>query len=112
MAQNHELSLLHLSDIHIKKAEIESGQDVDEDIRAKLVEDLAHGVRGTAGVDAILVTGDIAYAAEGEEYGAAHEWLKQLCGVVKCEPRHVWMVPGNHDVQQSVVRKSLQRPIG
>lgn len=102
-----ELVLLHLSDIHLRKEEIESAQDLDEDIRERLLADIAHAELpvGT-NIDAILVTGDIAFGAKNVEYDSARKWLQTLCGKTGCPASQVWVVPGNHDVDRDVHTKN------
>lgn len=52
-------------------------------------------------VDAILVTGDIAFAAKEEEYKAAYKWLSELADACSCPMESVFVVPGNHDVNRT-----------
>lgn len=69
-------------------------------------------------VDAILITGDIAFAGMAEEYEAAAKWLDELCTVIGCEPTDVYLVPGNHDIDRGVassptleaIRNSVSKP--
>ena len=56
------------------------------------------------GVDAILISGDIAYAGKREEFEDAAQWLDDLCKAAGCGTEAVFMCPGNHDVDQSVIR--------
>jgi hypothetical protein len=65
------LVLLHLSDIHLRKEEIESTEDLDDDIRAKLLHDLGRSIPTGLDVDAILVTGDLAFGGKEIEYSNA-----------------------------------------
>jgi len=59
-------------------------------------------------VHAIIVSGDIAYSGGEEEYTHATTWLKKLCGLLRCPEENVWTVPGNHDVDRSVISHSRQ----
>jgi hypothetical protein len=58
-------------------------------------------------IDAILIGGDIAFKADPQEYAAAMEWIRQLVGVSGCNLERVYVIPGNHDIDRSVVRNSL-----
>lgn len=58
------------------------------------------------GVDGILVGGDIAFSGEKSQYEDAHAWLERLMKVSHCPAGGVWMVPGNHDVDWSVIDNS------
>lgn len=102
-----KLVLLHLSDIHLRKDVIESTQDLDDDIRTKLFHDVAQSdIPANIPFDAILVTGDIAFGGKEAEYESARQWLKKLCEKINCPESHVWVVPGNHDVDREVIDHS------
>lgn len=99
--------ILHLSDIHFKSADAGSAMDVDHHLRNMLVRDAKKQCAELGAVpDAILVSGDIAYAGDTAEYDFAQEWLEMLCKACGCEDtRNVVVIPGNHDVQQDVTRR-------
>jgi predicted phosphodiesterase len=91
------LVLLHLSDIHFSK--LSGGvYDLDEDLRHELELDAVRMREKLGEVDAVLVTGDIAYSGQQREYEVANEWLRRLTEAVGCEMHKVWVTPGNHDV--------------
>jgi hypothetical protein len=72
------LVLVHLSDIHFQKRRIDGGYDVDQDVRNELELDLGV-MRGEVGVPAgVVLTGDIAFAADAKEYEAAVTWLARI----------------------------------
>ena len=58
-------------------------------------------------VDAIVVTGDIAFSGKREEYEIAIDWLENLCEAIGCPVENVWLVAGNHDVDRSVIDSSV-----
>ncbi len=100
------LVLVHLSDIHFQRRRIDGGYDVDQDVRNELELDLGvmrHEVGVATGV---IVTGDIAFAGDAKEYEAAIAWLARICGVLECPGAAVWTVPGNHDVDRTVIDRS------
>lgn len=81
--------------------------DRDNDIRNELKNDaIAQCQRIGKWVDAILITGDIAHAGKQDEYTFARNWLRDLCEGLNCEPGKVFTVPGNHDVDRSVIQES------
>lgn len=93
---------IHLSDIHF-------GQERDErvhihaDVKEQLIADAAEVVRALPGNAAhgILVTGDIAFSGQREQYEAAGEWLDRLAQAVGCEIFRIQLIPGNHDVDRN-----------
>lgn len=100
---------VHLSDIHF-------GQERDEriyihaDVKEQLVADAAEVVGALHGSVAhgILVTGDIAFSGQRDQYAAAGEWLDRLAHAVGCEIFRIQMIPGNHDVDRDKVSMSAQ----
>lgn len=54
----------------------------------------------------LLIGGDLAFAGKDEEYEYAVTWLQELCEELNVPRDHVWMVPGNHDVDRSAVARS------
>lgn len=105
MSEN-ELLLMHLSDIHFHK---QSGGpfDLDEDLRISLETDASEFVSDIGrGVDGIVITGDVAYSGQKSEYEKAENWLTSLCEKVGCLEENVWTVPGNHDVDRSLIDNS------
>ncbi len=99
------LLFLHISDIHFCKW---SGTtyDADDDLRNEIEIDAKKFSKTAESPDGILVSGDIAFSGSREEYAIAKEWLKTLCDKVGCSHDNVWCVPGNHDVNQQIARKS------
>ena len=107
MASGSPLLLMHLSDLHFQKDTVGHELDRDNDIRNELKADAtALCKRLGQNVDAILITGDIAFGGKTEEYEFAKRWLEDLCGCVGCEMENVFTVPGNHDVDRSVIAAS------
>lgn len=98
------LRLLHLSDIHFRG--YKPPWDEDDDQRQEMVRDVERLVGEGGPVDGILIGGDIAFSGQPEEYEKAAEWLHRLIEVARCPQSAVWMVPGNHDVDRSVVEAS------
>lgn len=99
------LRLLHISDIHFHDPG--GAWDDDADQQRELVEDIKRQVADGGAIDAILIGGDIAFGAKLEEYLKAENWIEQLRNVAGgLGPERVWTVPGNHDVDRSVVESS------
>jgi 3',5'-cyclic AMP phosphodiesterase CpdA len=98
--------LLHLSDIHFNKESSGGRYDPDDDLRNELDIDAQRMLEKLGTINGILVTGDVAYAAQKEEYEIATSWLNSLCHKLNCQPENVWTIPGNHDIDRSVIQKS------
>ncbi|MBB4302822.1 putative phosphodiesterase [Rhodobium orientis] len=100
--------ILHISDIHFRKGEFGSAMDPNHHLRTTLVRDAKQQCEqlGTT-PDAILVSGDIAYSGDREEYQFAQTWFEELCREVGCNVSEISVVPGNHDVQRDVAKKPM-----
>ncbi len=95
------LTFLHLSDLHLTTKDAGSQFDLDFKIREALLHDL--GKEGRTKFDAILVTGDIAYHGQADEFARAKEWLEHVRKTTESSPEALFMVPGNHDVDRKRV---------
>jgi tetratricopeptide (TPR) repeat protein len=85
----------HLSDIQLGHGDAEHGYD-QKLVLAALRKDLAGaGARGCPEIDAIVVTGDVAFRGAVAEYAEAKAWLAEIG-----EGRAIFVVPGNHDVDR------------
>jgi len=101
------LLILHLSDIHFRKSEISTAQDPNFHLRNELVRDVVHQCTQLGAPDAIVISGDIAFAGEPEEYSFATDWLAGLCNACGCPMASVFVVPGNHDVVRQRAERNL-----
>jgi len=99
------LIFLHLSDIHFSKRS-SSTYDPDLDLRKELVADAVRTLADVKICSGILVTGDIAFSGKADEYAKAKDWLGELRKLLGCTEEAVWVIPGNHDVDRDVIRKS------
>jgi predicted phosphodiesterase len=100
------LCWLHLSDLHVQSANWE--QDV---VLSALLRDLPGLLEQAQRKPQLLfVTGDVANRGTAVEYDGAFRLLDQLCRMLNLEPeRHVFMVPGNHDVDRAMISPSAER---
>jgi hypothetical protein len=97
---------LHLSDIHFCRSISGSKYDLDIDLRNELERDATEMVNRHGSLDRILVTGDIAFAGNANEYDLAGQWLSELCKKLDCPTENVWTTPGNHDIDRFIIEKS------
>lgn len=96
--------IFQLSDIHFVD---DANLDVDTELRDAVIR-FASKVRGEFGdIDAIAVTGDIAYSGKKKEYVRASNFLRNL-GSALGSPR-IFVIPGNHDVHRPATDTADQR---
>lgn len=101
------MRLLHLSDIHFKEPDcLDPPTDPERPYRTRLKTDLVTLCTEKT-VDAILISGDIAFKGHPAEFAMADAWLKELASASGCRPDRIYVVPGNHDVDRSVCRGSM-----
>lgn len=101
------ISFVHLSDIHFRSF---SGDryDVDNDLRHELLLDVEHYAKNYLyNVQGVMICGDIAFSGKKTEYDVAFNFLGELCNKLKVAKENVYCVPGNHDVDQDVPKKSV-----
>jgi predicted phosphodiesterase len=95
--------LIHLSDIHFRKSEVGSNQDPNHFLRTEILKDVKVQCEKLGKkADAIILSGDIAFAGHPDEYAFATSWLKELCGQCGASMADIFVCPGNHDVDRSV----------
>lgn len=99
--------ILHFSDIHFRKSEITTAQDPNFHLRSELVRDVVHQSKLLGPPDVIIISGDIAFAGDQDEFEFATEWLSTLCDACGCSMQSVFVVPGNHDVVRAVADEDL-----
>jgi 3',5'-cyclic AMP phosphodiesterase CpdA len=102
--------ILHVSDIHFRAPECATDRDPNRAYRTRMIHDARARTTDLGPVDAILVGGDIAYKADPAEYDAAHAWIEELARECGCPMERVFVVPGNHDVNRSIIldKRSIQ----
>lgn len=103
------LRFIHLSDLHFRFGPGRTGtlHDRDATLRVAIGDDIRRR-RDRDGwtADGLLVSGDVAYAGRAEEYAMALAWFRDVAEIAGCAPEAVWMVPGNHDIDRSIVERS------
>ena len=102
---------LHLSDIHFRSREVSRDDDPNGALRDDIVDDVRR-MRAKIGrpADAILISGDIAYAGAQDEYQFATDWLKDLlCPAAGCSMDNIFVIPGNHDVDRGKTASRMHK---
>lgn len=107
LAKDHPLLFIHLSDIHFQWAKHGLKYELDDDLRNEILRDAKLKQADLGTPSAIIVTGDVAFSASPDEYKMASDWLlKDMFEATGCPGENICCIPGNHDVDWNVVRKS------
>jgi hypothetical protein len=96
---------LHLSDIHFRKGSAGDPHDSDADLRNELERDLrilSNDAR-LPKIDGIIVSGDIAFGGQKEEFEIAKGWLETVRELIDSPADSIMVTPGNHDVDRALV---------
>lgn len=102
-----QLLILHLSDIHFRKSEIGTAQDPNFHLRNELLRDLRQQCDRIGPPVVIIVSGDVAFSGDPEEFAFATEWLERVCDACGGSLRLVFVCPGNHDVVREQADRNL-----
>lgn len=101
-----KISFIHLSDIHFVK-DSDNPADIDKDLRDAILVDLRNNaMNALTNIEGVLVSGDIAFSGNEEEYIKAEEFLGRITSELNIEKSSIYCVPGNHDIDQSIPRES------
>lgn len=98
---------VHLSDIHFGHGDTSNRWDQELVLRTLERDIAARPV--PVRIDAVLVTGDIAFSGGGlsaDEYQKADKWLREVAKAAGVGVDRVFLVPGNHDVNRGVDAKN------
>ena len=106
-AAHTKVRFVHLSDIHFSNRIASVGFDPDEDIRNELRLDVEKQCLLLGTCDAVLISGDIAFAGKKNEYESAAVWIDAICDAAGCARDAVYVCPGNHDVDQQIIRDNF-----
>ncbi len=101
------IRILHRSDFHFRT---DRAWDADPVLRA-LTRSIGKEVADGFQPDLVAITGDLAFSGRADEYRLAGQWLdKQLLPALggKLTREQVLLVPGNHDVDRSKVRRGVR----
>lgn len=58
------------------------------------------------GPDCVFITGDVAFAANPNEYKKAKEWIDELLKETQTPKDRLYIVPGNHDVNRNFTART------
>lgn len=96
--------LLHISDIHFREPDcVNPDTDPDRPYRTRMIQDVRQRVEAIGPVNALLIGGDVAFKGHVKEYEVAKAWIDELAEACGCHRERIFVVPGNHDVDRSVI---------
>jgi len=100
-----KITWLHLSDLHFRES-----ANWDENIVLKaLLTDIREQIKSEhLRPDFIVVTGDIAFRSAPEEYTLAGQFFDKLLKATDLRKEHIFIVPGNHDVDRSTITEGTK----
>lgn len=100
------MMLIHVSDIHFKEKHVGQPDDPNKGLRDDIIDDVeSQREKKGCSADAILLSGDIAFAGKKKEYDFAKQWLEEkLCPAAGCDFRNIFVIPGNHDFNRDAAK--------
>lgn len=98
-AASQTVTWLHLSDLHYGKAEDYPIDIIEENLLADIKGMMEIGLQP----DFIVFTGDLAFSGEVDQYSWIEGFLDRLCNVTGLSRKKLFVVPGNHDVNRSLI---------
>lgn len=96
---------LHLSDIHIGHGDAQHKWDQKLVLKQLKIDIYDAKNRGVPKINAVLVTGDLAFSGgvkEKSEYKQVKEFLTEIGEITSVSSNKIFVVPGNHDVQRNI----------
>lgn len=105
MPSRPPIRFLHLSDLHLRHGDTRR-YDQERVLRGLL--DTLQRERSAEPIDLIFVTGDLAFSGHPDEFALVTRFLRNLLDATGVPAEHVFVVPGNHDVDRSTGRWLLR----
>ena len=102
MKASQRFQVLHISDLHIKE-DPEEGFD-RQVVLDPLIQRVRHDLEKGFQPEMVVVTGDIAFKGIEGEYALARRFFDDLLGALGFSDAHLFIVPGNHDVNRKKYR--------
>ena len=96
------LSIIHLSDFHFDGESIQEIESILDSISAD-VNKIKHEYDVHPSM--IIISGDVSFHGDVTEYNLAFDKIRKLISSLKIPPELVFIVPGNHDVNRSTLKK-------
>jgi len=99
------IRFLHLSDLHLRSGDTRR-YDQHRVLRGLLEYLGSEG--GGVPIDLIFATGDLSFSGHADEFTLVTGFLRELLEVTGVPAEHLFVVPGNHDVDRSAGRWLLR----
>jgi len=99
--EENDIYWLHLSDFHIEPDERHNTSPIFKALKndiEKLMEEYS-----ISSFDFIIVTGDLGYSGENNDYKEVESLLDSILGYTNTPRKNLFIVPGNHDVNRKIV---------
>jgi predicted phosphodiesterase len=93
------IAWIHISDLHFRIGQSEWAQNV---VARDLLQDLGHRVHDWPALRFAVISGDLAFSGDVQEYRLVGEFLDEFRNVSGLARERLFIVPGNHDVIRSV----------
>jgi 3',5'-cyclic AMP phosphodiesterase CpdA len=104
MSKPNQFQFLHISDLHISNDETSDRAVVLDPLIERVRDDRKAGINP----EIVIVSGDIANTGAEAEYEQAKVFFDDLLRCLDLPPEHLFMVPGNYDVVNSLLTRSLR----
>jgi len=104
------ITWLHISDLHWRESQAYNAHIVADALlkdlanREQIAPELEH-------IDCVFFTGDLAFASRSKEYKLARQFFAELLRTTQVRKSHLFIVPGNHDVDRKTVAAKVQSAI-
>lgn len=96
------ITWLHLSDLHIKQTP--SNKFTQDIVLDSLLKDIDQFLREKKlCLNLLFLTGDVVFHGEKKEYELARQFLDRLLETAELQKDHLFIIPGNHDVERSAI---------
>ena len=103
--QNQPITWLHISDLHLRGSRAYDANIVLKALLRDVGERIAQdGLRP----DFVAVTGDLTFSGKPAEYDLARQFFDELLRVTGLGKDRLFLVPGNHDVDRSLITRGAQ----
>ncbi len=96
----NKLTWLHISDLHFRAPQNDDFRIMREAL-LRDVDELA--AKESLIPDFIVITGDLAFAGQREEYDLVQEYFDMLLKTTGVSRDRLFVIPGNHDVDHSAI---------